>query len=445
MTQSSAARLPSADPPDLATDLVKKLTRSLRSNDVGGVKALFAKLAASPLALESRIAQLQYIFLRVNQGGLFLDLLLGDRRQTLSRLRLIAQAIEAGRAVGRETEVWAALSEIKGDPSFPAIRWGQIDQLSRFKRSGVDLFREIRALKYAGVSLVREELFSNAEALSGRLDLPQRMLDRLYNASRHSSMPRADWERQVKSAFCADHITKDFTKLDDNLARWLGGPATDPVGTIKRRIDDALRDIDRSKGILLVTFHGGFARLTLGLYCQLFEKGLIVLGGTGIRRSKDKDKSVDERYIVAPGNERSALFRAVRTIQDGGMVWLGPDAPFGNHTSSIEMLGVSVPIAEGAPFIAHQTNCNTVWLSFVREGAGLAPVVAIGPRRGEKEKYGEFKARWLEFFRERVEDFLTGDPRNLALRTHWTEYLSALPDRPAPSLVRSALTSTAAA
>jgi lauroyl/myristoyl acyltransferase len=278
-------------------------------------------------------------------------------------------------------------------------------------------------LKYRGVPQLLEKLFESAEALSGRIDLPRPLLDRLFARTRIKTMPRAQWERQIRSAFAVDHITKDLLPASiERARRWFG----DAIKLDERSVEQAkgvLQTMDSTKGLLVVTFHGGFSRMALVLYQHLFEDGVIVLGGKSAR----KDRPANDKYIVVWQNERTALFQALRALQDRKTLWIGGDAPFGNRAVSIDMLGSPLPVPDGPSFLAYETGCNTAWLSYVREGRGMAPVLVAGPVREGKEKYKEYKTRWLKFYAERIDEFLTGDPRNIALRPHLIEVLNKPP------------------
>ncbi len=421
-------------PPMLETDrfksLLAELPHCLSSGDADRIGKLVREMCEFPMELEAQYDRVLAAFRASSRVPLMVDLLLGARDKSFTHLRLIARILKTAQSLDREREVLAIASEVSSNPNSPPVRWSYTDQINRVKQLGKNGVKAMRLLKYRGDKVVPERLFQCARRVAGSIDLPQAMLDRLYAASRHGSPSRAEWENDVRSAFAIDHITKDFmsTNEGEHLARWLGGG--EALEILGKRITDPFREVDQSKGTLVVTFHGGFSRLSLALYQHLFKDGMILTGGIGRRKpaanaGSGKAKNYNNaKFIFPPGNERAALFQAVRAMQDGGMLRMGADAPFGNRKTSIEVVGVTIPVAEGATFIAYETRCNTVWLSLVREGEGFAPVVARGPVREPNEKFGDFKDRWLDFYRGRIEDFLTGDPRNLALRPHLVNYLT---------------------
>lgn len=63
-------------------------------------------------------------------------------------------------------------------------------------------------------------------------------------------------------------------------------------------------------------------------------------------------------------------------------------------------------------------------MTLVRDGAGVAPNILIGPTREEGEGYRDFSERWFKFYAERLEETLTGDPRNISLRPFWVSILT---------------------
>jgi hypothetical protein len=125
------------------------------------------------------------------------------------------------------------------------------------------------------------------------------------------------------------------------------------------------------------------------------------------------------RRFISVKDPNAALFVGVRAIQDGNPILIAADARAGTYKSSIRVLGIDVPMADGAPFIAYETGCDTIWLSVERFEQKFVPTFVPGPARRTGEKFDAFRERWFSFYTDQVNRILTGDPRSLALRAQW--------------------------
>jgi hypothetical protein len=413
-----AAEAPSANQLAYLANLISELKGGLDRKNFGHIRETFRQIAACPSDLEGVFEDVEAAFSALNREGLLIDLMLEGRPGTLSSLHLIEKCLILGAKSRREDAVLNAIDEILKAPNSMRVAWDATTRMSAAKQFGKDISRKFSRLKYLGVSLAPGELFQTADALAERIRVPKILLDKLHTHTRFQGVPRDEWDRQVRTAFAIDHVTKDFVAMSGgNVGHWLG-QEQGALAQMRDQVDQRLSSLDRSKGVLLATFHGGFSRLTLALFQQLFPNGMTVLGGAA------RAKSGDDRFIRVVGNERAALFQALRAVQDGKALWIGPDAPFGSPKQSIEVLGVNVPVADGGPFVAYETKCPTVWMSLVRSGKGFSVTTELGPVREAGEKYSAFKGRWFAFYGRCIENFLTGDPCNLSLRPHWMHYLS---------------------
>jgi len=412
----------SAMNPSDAAFQIARFKDHLANGNVNAVKLLFAELSASPGDLDLAFDGLHAEFLAADQENLLLDLILAQAPKALCHMRLIRKTLRLGAAVNREAEVLAVVRAIACADDVVVVSWAAESRLSYAKPLGKKALLDLTNVKYLGVSRKPEHLLQSAETLADRIEVPKSILEKLYSHTKIANITRTEWERSVKTAFAIDHLTKDFLGMaGNNLAAWIDGDCTSAssLAGIQRKVGEVLQGVDLTKGMLLATFHGGFSRLMIVLFKHLFPDGVITLAGNP--RSPVVDNS---RYIRVAGNERGALFQALRTVQAGKVLWIGADAPFGNSKQSIDVIGATAPVADGAPFVAFETRCPTLWLALVREGGGFSVATALGPVREAGEKYQVFKDRWFAFYSKCIEDFLRGDPRNLALRPHWMQYLS---------------------
>jgi hypothetical protein len=285
------------------------------------------------------------------------------------------------------------------------VVFGNSDYLQQtVMRLRSDIGNQLLRLKYKDLNLRQqgrfwvirdEDLFEAAARVSDRIQFARVFLDRLY-ALRQQGPMRAEWEREIRITFCIDHIIAD--RLVRNLDKII---SKDQVGA-------AFEAIKTSNGTLLTTFHGGYFRLTRYIYALAIEGGLTM----GMRSHSPSHISAKE--------PRTALFRALRAIEGGNVVLMAPDAPVGTLSSSIQLAGVTLSVAEGAAFIAYESRCNSAWFTVLRNGERFEPIIRFAPQVSDNESYPAFKKRWLSFYGSQIEGILTGDPRNLCLREPWT-------------------------
>ena len=403
---------------------------SLDAKDIVRLKAAFQKTCLAPIEFELNYDRLWKAFFQNGMGDLFLDLLIENRRQVFSRLRIIAKIFETAIALGREAAVSDVVSSIRRDPHWPVIRWGHADYMRRLNRLGKrtrsrplerNFFGQLQALKYRGVPRLRDDFFNSAAALSERVDLPKDLLDHLYRNSRYKPMRRGIWERHVRTAFCSEHIANDLMRgMDERVGQFIGGTCKDPLLTLRAQVDDALRLVDRSKGLLVVGFHGGFYRIGLAICREFFPDSM-----TMRKKAGDTDGGrTDESHIGVEGEEWAALFKAVRSLEDGKTLFMAPDGMIGRSVSKISVLGMEIELPSGAAYSAYVSKCNTAWMTLVRDGASVVPNILIGPTREKGEGYLDFSRRWFKFYGERLEETLTGDPRNISLSPLWVGILT---------------------
>ena len=170
----------------------------------------------------------------------------------------------------------------------------------------------------------------------------------------------------------------------------------------------AARTMSSPRGVLVLSFHGGFAALVRHFFHRFVDDSLIIDAKT---RSKFRS--------LGANNPGAALFGAIRALGDGHSVFVAPDGMLGRLAGQIEVLGANCPVTDSAPFLAYETGCDTVWHIMHRRGRLFVPVAEPGPRRAPGETFAEFRLRLMGFYRDKIEDHFTGDPQNLALSKRW--------------------------
>jgi hypothetical protein len=239
---------------------------------------------------------------------------------------------------------------------------------------------------------------------------PDPVLGYLYAHARATELPRAAWIRRAQVAASIEDLLQDFFS---HRSPWRLREMFDPESAAK-----AAQAMVSPRGVLALTFHGGFAALLPHFFVQFLNGGLVV----DIKaRAKFESLGAND-----PG---TALFGALRALGEGRSVYVAPDGRFGKPAGCIQVLGASCPVGDGAAFLAYETGCDTVWYAMRRNRAIFAPVVEPGPSRAQGETFAQFRTRLLGFYRDRIEEHFMGDPRSVALHKAWRHrFLKAMED-----------------
>ncbi len=380
----------------------KGLFDCLRDGNRERLAEEFSVIVSSPDHLESRFENIKSIFVEFGQSNLFLDYLLSFSGGNFHRLGLVAKVFETATALGRQGELLDRISAAVASGAIPRISLPNIGYASKVKPGDDDFAQAIRILKY-GRALDREQdLFQLAERAADRVELDRKFLDYLYEHSR-LKMPRSDWERTVLSAFCLDHIIRDFKsefgfdKILDHVDR--------------RATEETFKRINDGTGMVLMTFHGAFVS---SIARQLFN--IFAPGGASMESISRGNWEAAPRH-----NPRLALFVALRVLMDKRPFLIAPDGRNGKLASSISVLGRDLMVGDGAAFLAYEAKCQTAWFTVVRGETGFVPLFVPGPRREEPEKFNDFKDRLLDFYQKQIEAVFSGDPRNIVPGRAWMQ------------------------
>lgn len=392
-----------------ANDALRTFMRYFRRSRFEQLNELFPFCASSSTEWLVLLSYLRRKFEKQGQLNLLLELLLSNIEVTFGHLALVAAALTLGDSLGCKKRVIETISRFNKSNSKQIVYWAHNDRLCRFKRFGSQAVKEMTALKYGVQKLDGNKLFDLADEYESRLLLPQALLDNLHNYSRNGDMPRRDWERHVRTAFCIDHITDDLNRVLDRRSPVLMNDLID--GEAKK---EALRQIDPSQGVVLLSLHGGFFSVARQFIASAFEDAIAI----------QKSEGDDPRRIGVQNNPRAALFTALRALQDRKVLFIAADGTYGKTSAPINVLGIPHSVGIGAAFLAYEARCKTAWYSIIRKNDSFVPLIEPGPSRNPGESFEEFKKRLLDFVSESIESLVTGSPWNIALRSGWSELLN---------------------
>src|SRR6185437_16111150 len=220
---------------------------------------------------------------------------------------------------------------------------------------------------------------------------------------RRTSLSQAEWERHVRVA----------TAFDENLTRFGSAPLLKQIAdqlAVPPR--DALAAELTFAPTLALTYHGGYSVLLRRLFGRFHPDG-VAIGAVG-------------KYAARDG--AFALFAAREALLEAKPALVAPDGRFGKEALAISVLGAQVPVTDGAPFLAHATGCNVVWLALIWKTHGFTVEAIAGPRRDAGEPFADYRGRLYQFYADRLEQAFTGDPLNLPLTKNWKFIFSAMLD-----------------
>jgi hypothetical protein len=245
-------------------------------------------------------------------------------------------------------------------------------------------------------------LYENAATLAPRLKYNDSLLEYLFRYSKLPLLSRSEWTNEIVISRCIDLIYDCYFR---NIS-------IDELRSIcdKYHISEKITNLRKKNGVLFLSFHGGYPMLARRLFNELFSN-TIELTRAGLGRFSARDDA------------RGILFAALKEIRAGGNVWVAPDGPLGASTSSVQLLGLSTMIADGAAFLAYETRCPTAWFTMSRNERGFFPVAEIGPSATAGESYDDFRHRIHSFYAEQIELSFTGDPRGICLAGRWVQRL----------------------
>lgn len=259
-------------------------------------------------------------------------------------------------------------------------------------------------------------LFKQAEEAAFEIDFAPRLLELLHQRSRYQCSSREDWAQKVRFATATETLMHHAVGTE--------GARDLPRLIDKEEADAVLGQMRAHDGLLLLTFHGGF-RTSKRIVFQSYKKRGGVFIFSRLRAEADK---------------RNSLFHALRALQDGEIVVLAPDGPFGPRSDVLNVFGKPAPAGNGASFLAFESACQTAWFSMSLDGYRFIPSVEFGPRREKNESASEFSARLYRFYSACIENLMTGDPLNIVLTRKWQRFLlDALAPAPENRLIRRTL------
>jgi hypothetical protein len=345
------------------------------------------------------------------KNDILLDTSLSRQSSVLTSLLAAHRAGELARQTGRFEEFRRQVQSFVRNGGFAQV--GQFNFIRKLdKRNDQELREVLKHLKFGGIDNFERpnELFSNARILASRITLSKEMSNHLFANSRAKGASRADWENSVKTAFAIQHLI-----VDGGISEAAQNELVD-----EQAKQTVLEQLDQSKGALVLLCHAGFSTVRFS-FLKDHINNIIYMASTASR--PQSGRGAPDRISVNL-DARAGLFAGLKALLQKKVVLLAPDGKQGAQKSSISVLGKKTPIGEGAAFLAYESKCDTFWFAMKRSDERFIPVMMRGPSRLKAEKFPEFQDRFVQFYEDMLNDFFSGDPRNLMLTPRWARVFS---------------------
>ena len=378
------------------------LSLALQQNDTDKATAIFEEFCASSEVLDNYFHSIQKRSSNSGQIDLFIDFLLSPRSPAFSQLALAGRVGLLTRKARRFRDFKAKIDELVTSRT-SQVRFGQYELgRSLLKRAGGDqkLARLLCELKFAGIADAKrpDRLFANARVLAPQIELDPRGIDHLFAHSRARSDSRAAWEGEIRTAYAAQHLL-----VNSHFPPAAQLALIDPDARY-----EALRRMNSPRGALVLVCHAGFSAVRINFIDREVENCVYMA-------SSDKDP----KRIPVHLDSRSALFAGLKALMQKKVLLLAPDGKQGALNARITVLGREFLIGDGAAFLAYESRCDTLWYSMHRTEDRFVPYVVPGPVREGRESFPEYRTRLIAFYEKMLNDFFSGDPRNLVLTPRW--------------------------
>jgi predicted Zn-dependent protease len=292
-----------------------------------------------------------------------------------------------------------------------AARWqrfaaGAIAQSGRRDEASA-LFQEFVANRASNLPGTFEE---GLEQLWQRVDeaqIPRPRLDWAWGL-RNSPEPidRAEWERAAKWGHLADHYLLDWLECR-------GDRAHEPMSRLAE-LDDveaALRDIDRSKGLILASAHVG------AMYAGPLALGLLGVPCRWLASTPSVARTSYSKSLISTcdQDDMDVAKSFMQSLRQGYSVVIAVDGAINLGAPRIPFEGQEITYSSFAARTAHRLGVPSVFVAPYWVGDRIGFIFDRLPDPAEDESDEDYAERWRVAYLESLRAFLGGDPRNLRL------------------------------
>jgi tetratricopeptide (TPR) repeat protein len=239
------------------------------------------------------------------------------------------------------------------------------------------------------------------------VDIPRPRLDWAWSLrNSDESVDRAAWERAAKWGHLADHYLLDWLECRSERVQ-------EPMMRLAEldEVDQAFREIDRSKGLILASAHvgamyaGPLALELLGIPCRWLASTPSVArtsyGKSLISTSDQDDMQVAKAFM--------------QSLRQGYAVVVAVDGAINLGAPRIHFEGQEITYSSFAARTAHRLGVPSVFVAPHWEGDRIGFTFERLPEARDGESDEAYADRWRNAYLQSLRTFLGGDPRNLRL------------------------------
>jgi len=399
--------------------LPARISECLERNRIEEANHLTTWLVLRPDALRQLLPDLELAFRKGGDLELLVELLWANKDAVLNETFVLGHFMRFCEKLGLYDHFGPLLRAWITSASAPDFTFSEYGHLRTFRNLlSSEQKRDFADAKYRRWSDFRAlDFFSALDKFSTFASVSPYIAKFLYEHRRDKSMRFGKWLRGFRSAELFKHIVADEKSISvleksrnpPDVARYPQLPDLDGlVDTERTRA--VFAGFDLSRGLLLWSLHDAH-NIILKKCAAVFLPERFSLGLY----------SGENRISVGKGaNTHVSAFHAVKILREKKVLLMFPDARSETRqTSVLNVLGIPIAFADGAPTIAFESGCATGWVTMARENNRLVPVYEPGPSRKTKESFASFKDRWWSFYIDQVERVFTGDPRSITLWYFW--------------------------
>jgi hypothetical protein len=373
---------------------ITQLSACLSSHDRAQESRLLGRLCRTPLAISENLDSLAQMYSDAGRFGSLLEFLLSTGSPATQRIALLKRIGNLAISANLLTTFKQRIRDIASATT--TFRFRPHEYL---RGADDSIISDLIQLKYAHLTLrgTADDLLSDAETIIPRIDFNNRAFDFLFSQRSDRTIARANWEHEAKLSRAIEHVISDTNMGAEINERFVDADAREA----------AVRQIDPSRGTLVLLAHVGFPTVRTAFFSDAFPAA----------RYLSNYKKLSARIELAGKDQ--GLFEAYKSLKNSEMVLLAPDGLLGTNNTTIEVLGERAEIRDGAAFLAYESRCCTAWFTIGRKGTGFFPRIMRGPERRDDESFSEFKQRIFAFYELMLNNLFTGDPRNLVYGPPW--------------------------
>lgn len=240
-----------------------------------------------------------------------------------------------------------------------------------------------------GVPTTPADFEAMAMAHADLMNVPLGML-RFFGKSSHPSRPEdLHWARRCRLALVREQISLDVELSGQSLLPFIHPSSAAIFKSV----------IGTSGPILMLTSHLGYRRMR---------------GHMGATLARDV-KAAGAGIALDQSAARAVAFESIKRLASGGVLFVAPDGPYGEHRQSVNLKGISIEISTGASRLAYDTKARVVFLSVCYKDGQFSPLFHHGPDVTPTDNRKSFVEKVTRFYEHCLTSILWGPPDQLII------------------------------